>query len=453
MAQKTAGFLKLMVPKVPLILSTTFNHYIYGPPKPSWSFRLSLTVALVRSFIAHLNDVPIRDTQAISKSSYENILVDPLVIASNTVISKVYRDKASEHMDRLLKQREIDSAKLGWDWKNDPKAEEPLEAEWTEAKVKNEKYSEGRVVLYLHGGGYILGSVQTHRWASSAMARLGEAKVLSVDYRLAPDSPFPAALVDALAAYLYLLNPPADSCTAPVDSKNIVIMGDSAGGGLTFATMLAIRDAGLPVPGGIIGISPWLDLLHSMPSVLTNVDSDYLPSAGFTQGGQGSLKRISKLAATIDSKDVFLHHPELPEIQYYASNAVLDCSYVSPLLEKNLEGTCPMLLIVGDGEMLRDEAIVFVKKNEGDLHLLLYDDMPHVFPMFDFLPCANHALVQAGEFIVKATTEDKEEFIGKKSYFRIGVDCQQRPLEEDAIVGWENRLGKLGGGQEVLVQL
>ncbi|KAG0010346.1 hypothetical protein BGZ80_001572 [Entomortierella chlamydospora] len=285
------------------------------------------------------------------------------------------------------------------------------------------------------------------------MACLGGAKVLTIDYRLAPDSPFPAAVVDALAAYLYLLNPPIDSGIAPVDSKNIVIMGDSAGGGLTFATMLAIRDAGLPVPGGIVGLSPWLDLLHSMPSILTNAGSDYLPSDGFTQGGQSSIKKMSELAASIGSKDVLLHHPELPEIQYYASNVILECSYVSPLLEKNFEGTCPMLLIVGDGEMLRDEAIVFVKKNEGDLHLLLYDDMPHVFPMFDFLPTANHALVQAGEFIVKTTTEDKGGLIGKKSYFRVGVDCQQRPLEEDAVVGWEDRLGKLGGGREALVQL
>lgn|SRR5689334_7664130 len=82
-----------------------------------------------------------------------------------------------------------------------------------------------------------------------------------------------------------------------------------------------------------------------MPSVLLNAGSDYLPAEGFTQGGQGSLKRIAKLAEAVEADYVMQHHPDLPEIQYYASNAVLDCTYVSPLVEKNLEGACPMLVV------------------------------------------------------------------------------------------------------------
>ena len=82
-----------------------------------------------------------------------------------------------------------------------------------------------------------------------------------------------------------------------------------------------------------------------MPSVLLNAESDYLPAEGFTQGGQGSLKRIAKLAGAVEADYVMQHHPDLPEIQYYASNAVLDCTYVSPLVEKNLEGACPMLVV------------------------------------------------------------------------------------------------------------
>ena len=82
-----------------------------------------------------------------------------------------------------------------------------------------------------------------------------------------------------------------------------------------------------------------------MPSVLLNSESDYLPAEGFTQGGQGSLKKVAKLAATLDDDYAMHNHPDLPEIQYYASNAVLDCTYVSPLVEKNLEGACPMLVV------------------------------------------------------------------------------------------------------------
>ncbi|KAG0243238.1 hypothetical protein BGX31_010959 [Mortierella sp. GBA43] len=454
MAQKTVSFLKLMVPKVPLIASTTYSHYAYGPPKPSWSYRFSLTVALLRSFVAHLNEVPVRESQALSRLPQESVPVDPRVAASEVFISKTYRDKAVAHVDRLLDLQGIDTTKLGWNWKNDPKADEPLVAEWTVPKTKDERYKEGRTILYLHGGGYILGSITTHRWATCAMTRLAGAKVLSLDYRLAPDSPFPAAVVDAVAAYLFLLNPPADSGATPVDAQNIVIMGDSAGGGLTFATMLAIRDAGLPMPGGIVGLSPWLDLLHSMPSVLTNAYSDYLPAEGFTQGGQGSLKNVAKLASTVDPDDDILKHPDMPEVQYYASNAVLSCPYVSPLVEKSLEGACPMLVIVGESEMLRDEAIVFAMKNADAspiLHLSLYDDMPHVFPMFDFLPSADHAFEEAAAFVRSVTGDGPS--MANKSFVRVGVDGSRRPLERDAVVGWKERVGKLGGGPQVLATL
>ncbi|CAO3570611.1 unnamed protein product [Mortierella alpina] len=455
MATKLAGFLRTMVPKVPLLIATTVTHYSYGPAKPSWPYRLSIIVALLQSFVGHLNQVPVRESQRLSRISEEHAPIDPGAIATETTVPNHYRDKAAEHLDRIFGLQGIDAAKLGWDWKNDPRAEEPLLGEWTEAKAKDEKHSAGRTVLYLHGGGYFLCSIRTHRWATWNMARRGGARVFSIDYRLAPDSPFPAALQDAVAAYLYLLHPPADSGATPVDPKDIVIMGDSAGGGLAFATVLAIRDAGLPMPAGVIGWSPWLDLLHSMPSLLSNARSDYLPAEGFTQGGQASLQKLAKLAATLKPDDVLLHHPELPDIQYYASNAVLDCPYVSPLVTKSLEGLCPILVIAGDGEMLRDEAIVFARKgvdSSVDVHLAVYDDMPHVFPMFGFLSSAEDAMQQSGQFI-RQVTVGGEGVAGSKTLVRVAVDGKRRPLEDDAVAAWETRVGKLGGGHDVLQRL
>ncbi|KAG0053304.1 hypothetical protein BGZ83_001343 [Gryganskiella cystojenkinii] len=445
---KVTSFLKLMVPKVPLIASTTVNHFMVGPPKPSWPYRFSLTVALLQSFVAHLNEVPVLQSQAMSRISDENAPVDSAALATPDIVPNSYRDQAAALLDQLLYQQGLDATKLGWDWKNDPRAKEQLEAEWTEAKEKDEKYVKGRTILYLHGGGYFLASIRTHRWASWAMARLSGAKVFS------PESPFPAALHDALAAYMFLLQPPVDSGYEAVDPKNIVIMGDSAGGGLAYATMLAIRDAGLPMPGGVVGWSPWLDLLHSMPSVLTNARSDYLPAEGFTQGGQGSLKRIARLAATTQPEDTILHHPELPKIQYYATNAALDCNYVSPLIDKSVDGACPMLLITGDGEMLRDEAIVFAEKNaksSADLHLLVYDDMPHVFQMFGFLPSAVHAMEASADFIRKVTCRGPG--VEHRRSVRVNVLGEERALEDGVVPGWEKRVGKLGGGHEVLAHL
>ncbi|KAF9929325.1 hypothetical protein FBU30_001686 [Linnemannia zychae] len=443
---------RFLIPKVPLLVSTTLVHYAYGPAKPSWSYRFSVTVALFRAFVTQLNEVPLNQTKAMFKLMGENAPVPEGAIIGKSKVPVEYRNKAAEIMEQLLSLQGIDSAKLGWNWKNDPAGKEPLLGEWTEAKVKDEKYNEGRTVLYFHGGAYILGSVREHRWASWHMARHAGAKVFSVEYRLAPESPFPAAVQDALSAYLYLLNPPADASMAAVDPKNIVIMGDSAGGGLAFATILAIRDAGLPVPAGIVGWSPWLDLLHSMPSVLLNSGTDYLPAEGITHGGQGSLQKIAKLAVAVEANYSMQNHPELPRIQYYASNAVLDCTYVSPLVEKNLEGICPMLITLGDAEMLRDESIVFAQNSKNaSSQLFIYDDMPHVHQVFDYLPSAQDAIQRSAEFIRQVTLGGMG--MVKKSSYRVSVSGQVRPLEDNAVIGWETRVGKLGGGQEILAQL
>jgi hypothetical protein len=104
--------------------------------------------------------------------------------------------------------------------------------------------------------------------------------------------------------------------------------------------------------------------------------------------------------------------------------------------------------------MLRDESIVFALKNantSSTMHLLMYDDMPPVFAMFDFVPGADDCLKAAGEFIRNVTVDGKE--IPNKSLLRVAVDGQRRPLEEGVVVGWEDRVGKLGGGHEILAQL
>ncbi|KAF9359168.1 hypothetical protein BGX34_008518 [Mortierella sp. NVP85] len=453
--QKASLIWNYMVPKAPLLIGTTVSHYTYGPPKPSWSYKFNITMAMVKAFAAHLDDFSLKQTQAMSRLNDKYAPVHPGAIASESVVPGSYRNKAATYVDTLLNDQGIDSTMLGWDWKNDPRAEKPLKGEWTETKAKDDKFAEGRTVLYLHGGGYFLCSVRTHRWATWNMARLGGAKVFALDYRLAPDSPFPAALHDALAAYLYLLDPPADAGFAPVDPKNIVIMGDSAGGGLTFATMLAIRDAGLPMPAGVIGWSPWIDLLLSMPSVQENTSTDYLPAEGFTHGGHSSMKKLAKvILAAVDAEEKI--PSGLPAIQHYTNNNLLHCKYVSPVLEDNLEGTCPILIIAGDAEMLRDESIVFAKKHVDaptGIELRLYDDMPHVFQMFGYLPSAKHSLLESGNFIRKVTVGGAGVPNNAKSFERISVLGERRPLEEEAVPEWKERIGKVGGGPKFLAKL
>ncbi|GAA5946989.1 hypothetical protein JCM3765_002103 [Sporobolomyces pararoseus] len=136
--------------------------------------------------------------------------------------------------------------------------------------------------LYLWGGAYFFGSINTHRYVMWRIARKMGGRVFSVKYRLAPQFPFPCALQDALSAYLYLIRPPPGAKHRPVDPAKIVIAGDSAGGGLSLALLCMIRDAGLPAPAGGILLSPWCDLTHSFPSILQNTETDIPPPYGFS---------------------------------------------------------------------------------------------------------------------------------------------------------------------------
>ncbi|GAA5850059.1 hypothetical protein JCM8547_000999 [Rhodosporidiobolus lusitaniae] len=137
------------------------------------------------------------------------------------------------------------------------------------------------VMMAIHGGAYFFGSINTHRYVYWRLARKTGGRVFAVEYRLAPQYPFPCGLHDCLAAYLYLIRPPPGAKHRPVDPSKITICGDSAGGGMTLALLCLLRDVGLPLPAGAILISPWCDLTHSFPSILENTETDIPPPYGF----------------------------------------------------------------------------------------------------------------------------------------------------------------------------
>ncbi|KAI0050776.1 alpha/beta-hydrolase [Auriscalpium vulgare] len=141
---------------------------------------------------------------------------------------------------------------------------------------------EMRCILYSHGGGYYFGSVDQERYSIQRYARKIHGRVLAVNYRLAPQYPFPCAIHDLLAAYLFLIRPPEGAKHRPVPPSHVVIAGDSAGGGLSLALLQVIRDAGLPLPAGGYLISPWCDFTHSFPSIFTNTDTDVIPPTGLS---------------------------------------------------------------------------------------------------------------------------------------------------------------------------
>lgn len=131
----------------------------------------------------------------------------------------------------------------------------PVRGEWLRPRAADDGF-----VLYLHGGGYVIGSPRSHRHLAAGIATAGRMHAFVLDYRLAPEHPFPAALDDAVAAYRWLID------TQQTEAGRIVLAGDSAGGGLVVSTLVALRDAGLPLPAAGVCISPWTDLSCRLPS-------------------------------------------------------------------------------------------------------------------------------------------------------------------------------------------
>lgn len=158
----------------------------------------------------------------------------------------------------------------------------PLEKGHAEEEVPVEELDRlRRVMLYLHGGGYYFGSCNTHRYQITRLARKMGGRAFCPNYRKAPGFPWPCPLQDCLAAWFYLTDPPPGAGHKAIDPKNIVLAGDSAGGGMCLAVLGVLRDLGLPMPAGAVLISPWCDMTHSFPSIMQNTDTDIIPPYGF----------------------------------------------------------------------------------------------------------------------------------------------------------------------------
>lgn len=225
--------------------------------------------------------------------------------------------------------------------------------------------AESGTILYLHGGAYALNSVDSHREWIARLARATRTRALGINYRLAPEHPFPAALEDTLAAYEWLMD-------QGTDPARIHLAGDSAGGGLAAAALIALRDRGAPLPAGAILLSPWLDLTLSGASMQGKAKADPILSA----------QDLRKYAA------------------YYAGDTDLADPLASPLFA-DLAGLPPLLIQVGTEEVLLDDALRFAQKaEEAGVHVTLgtWNGLFHVFQMFPFLPETIEAVEQIANF-------------------------------------------------------
>jgi monoterpene epsilon-lactone hydrolase len=231
-----------------------------------------------------------------------------------------------------------------------------------------------RTILYLHGGGYVCCSPKTHRPIVAALARGTPAQVFAPDYRLAPEHPYPAALDDAERAYEWLLS-------QGIPSKAIAVAGDSAGGGLTLALLMRLRDKGTALPACAVLFSPWTDLVGTGASMHAN-------------DGKCAMFRPENVAAFAAC---------------YAPAAAWHDASVSPLYGRH-DGLPPLHFQVGSDELLRDDAVRVherVRSSGGSSELVMSDGVFHVWQMLDGLvPEAGEALARAGKFVRTWATLD-----------------------------------------------
>jgi acetyl esterase/lipase len=222
-----------------------------------------------------------------------------------------------------------------------------------------------RTIFYLHGGGYCVGGCVSHRTWAAKMAEAAAATAFVVDYRLAPEHPFPAAVDDALAAWRALPSQGRDLAST-------VIAGDSAGGGLSVACAIAARDSGLPLPAGLQLTSPWVNLTNVGPAYAAKLETDFI----ITQAGIDDFK-----------------------LNYIGGGDPL-APLASPVFA-DLSGLPPMLIQVGSEEVLMSDSTLLAERAglaRVDVTLRIWPDMVHIWPFFP-LSAGARAIDEAAAWI------------------------------------------------------
>jgi len=244
-----------------------------------------------------------------------------------------------------------------------------VKAEWITAK----NAAPDRVIMYLHGGGYVMGSIDTHREVVARLSKAAQARCLPLDYRLAPENPFPAAVDDSITGYRWLL-------AQGYKPERIVIAGDSAGGGLAVSTLVALRDLGAPLPAAGVCISPWVDLEAEGESMTSRAAQDPLVSR----------EMILNLAKMYMGEKGSLREPLAAPINAY------------------LNDLPPLFIQVGNSETLLDDSTRLADKAKEagvDATLQIWDEMPHVWHLAaPVLPEGQEAIEKIGEFVRQRTS-------------------------------------------------
>ncbi|KAH7105252.1 Alpha/Beta hydrolase protein [Auriculariales sp. MPI-PUGE-AT-0066] len=353
-------------------------HHVSGPPKKSWGIEMTMIVALMRnlSYNSHLADI--RMIRALLQ------LGGMVPLPSDALVTPVTFRVRKRNLRGILAKldaAEDGTRELSGEWVVGKRLWHRLNSEWKTQQKRSADDSQStkaggghkhRVILFIHGGAYYMMSAATHRFITIPLSKFTEARIFALDYRLAPETRFPGPMHDVVSAYFRLI----DDLRIP--PENVIVAGDSAGGGLTLALLMYLRDNDYPMPAGAMLFSPWVDLTMSCDSWDSNARYDIVPRP---IPGDHMDPIMCYLGEGLEQ---YLTHP-----------------YASPLFG-DFTRLPPMLIQAGEAECLRDEITLLAHKaTRAGVQVVheLFQDGVHVFQMFPFLDLATEAFKSCRNFV------------------------------------------------------
>ncbi|KAJ3778258.1 Alpha/Beta hydrolase protein [Lentinula raphanica] len=376
-------------------------HRIWGPKKKSWGIEMTILNSLMRGVNRHSHLVDITTIRLLMS------VAGLVPLPSDALVSPVTFCVRRRNLRGILAecdQRETGTRELSGEWVVGRRT-----WQWKKMRVSNAKRKKRieKVILYIHGGAYYVSSAAVQRTISIPLAKYTDARVFALDYRLAPETQFPGPLHDAASAYFRLVE------DLHIPPSNIFLAGDSAGGGLTLALLMYLRDNQYDLPSAAILMSPWVDLTMSCESWDSNEPYDIIPMPA----PDDHLNPVSLYLG--DHMEKYMTHP-----------------YASPLFG-DFTGLPPLLIQAGDSEVLRDEITLLAHKASlagVEVRHELYEDAIHVFQLYPFLGATSRSFASIREFVRENSSpqsfdETTDKVIGdeieSESVILVGGDGQQ----------------------------
>ncbi|KAF5385349.1 hypothetical protein D9615_001202 [Tricholomella constricta] len=368
----------VVVSKATEITGDVLSHHVWGPRKKSWGIEMTIVSSIMRGAGRHSSLVDIATIRMLMS-------IGGLVpLPSDALVTPVTFRVKKRNLRGILAefdQAENGTRELSGEWVVGKKTWQRLQAEWrttrsqisSDAQILNESVkTKEQVILYIHGGAYYLSSAAAQRLISIPLSKFTDARVFALDYRLAPETRFPGPLHDVVSGYLRLVE------DLHIPPENILLAGDSAGGGLCLALLMYLRDHNYSLPAGAILMSPWVDLTMSCESWDSNASFDVVPFPAQDD-------HMNPVALYLGERmEDYLTHP-----------------YASPLFG-DFEGLPPLLIQVGDAEVLRDEVTLLAHKATlagVDVRHELFEDAIHVFQAYPFLAATRRAFSSMKNFV------------------------------------------------------